>query len=83
MLAAALDNEDTLYWELEVEKPPSPKSKWPQVEEESVNDSILTVQTAMSVKKTPNQLSKVLWQQLLKQKPKQDSKVTLRLSDCK
>jgi len=53
MLAAALDDDDTLYWEEEATKPPSPKRKWPQAEEESLEDSISTVHTEMSVKKGP------------------------------
>jgi len=51
MLAAVLDNKDALYWEVEVEKPPSPKCKWLQAEEESIDDSVSMVQTTMSVKK--------------------------------
>jgi len=53
MLDAALDNEDGLYWETEATKPPSPKRKRNQAEEESLDDSISTVKTAMSAKKTP------------------------------
>jgi len=54
MLAEALDAEDGLYWEEEVTpKPPSPKRKRPQAEEESLNDSVPTVDTAMSAKKVP------------------------------
>jgi len=34
MLAKALEAEDALYWEVEVDKAPSPKRKWPQAEEE-------------------------------------------------
>jgi len=52
MLAAALE-DDTLYWEEEAEKPPSPKHKRPQAEEELLEDSISTVHTQMSVKKVP------------------------------
>jgi len=52
MLAAALDDDDTLYWEADVMKPPSPKRKQPQAEEESLDNSVSTVQTAMSVKKS-------------------------------
>jgi len=53
MLAEALEAEDALYWEVEVDKAPSPKRKRPQAEEESLNDSVPTVNTAMSAKKTP------------------------------
>jgi len=34
MLAAAIDNDDNLYWEADVTKPPLPKHKCPQAEEE-------------------------------------------------
>jgi len=51
MLAEALEAEDALYWEVEVAKPPSPKRKRPQAEEESLNDSVPTVNMAMSAKK--------------------------------
>jgi len=54
MLAEALEAEDDLYWEEEATtKPPSPKCKRPQADEESLNDSVPTVDTAMSAKKTP------------------------------
>ncbi len=53
MLAEALDAEDALYWEVEVDRAPSPKRKRQQAEEESLNDSVPTVNTAMSAKKTP------------------------------
>jgi len=54
MLAEALDAEDGLYWEeVATPKPPSPKRKRPQAEEESLNDSVPTVDTAMSAKKVP------------------------------
>jgi len=55
MLAAALETEDDLYWEADATKPPSPKRKRYQAEEESLDDSISTVKTAMSAKKTPSQ----------------------------
>jgi len=51
MLVAALDNKDGLCWEAKVEKTPSPKCKCSQVEDESIDDLILTVKTAMSTKK--------------------------------
>jgi len=51
MLAAALDNEDALYWEQDTEKPPSPKRKQPQVEEESLDNLVSMVKMAMSAKK--------------------------------
>jgi len=53
MLVVALEDDDTLYWEEEATKPPLPKHKWPQVEEELLEDSISMVQTAMSTKKIP------------------------------
>jgi len=53
MLAAALADDDALYWEMDAVKPPSPKQKHPQVEEESLDDSVLMIKTAMSAKKTP------------------------------
>jgi len=52
MLVAALGNDNTLYWESDTTKPPSPKCKQPQAKEESLDDSVLTVM-AMSVKKAP------------------------------
>ncbi len=59
MLAAALAaDDDDLYWEADIMKPPSPKRKRPQAEEESLDDSISTVKTAMSVKKYQNPRSK-------------------------
>jgi len=53
MLAAALADDDDLYWEMDATKPPSPKRKCPQAEEESLDDSVSTVKTAMSTKKPP------------------------------
>jgi len=53
MLAEALVEDDALYWEMDATKPLSPKQKWPQAEEESLDDSVLTVKMAMSIKKTP------------------------------
>jgi len=53
MLAEAIMAEDALYWEEDSTKPLSPKQKQLQAEEESLNHSVLTVQTAMSVKKPP------------------------------
>jgi len=53
MLAMALENNDVLYWEVDTSKPPSPKHKRPQAEEESLDDSVSTMKMAMSVKKTP------------------------------
>jgi len=58
MLAAALEDDDTLYWETDVTKPPSPKRKRPQADEELLDDSVSTVQTAMSAKKTPKLATK-------------------------
>jgi len=52
MLAAALKNDDALYWEVDITKPPSPKCQQPQAEEESLDDSVSMVKTAMSVRKT-------------------------------
>jgi len=53
MLAVALENDDALYWEVDMPKQPLPKHKQPQAEEESLDDSVLTMKMAMSVKKTP------------------------------
>jgi len=55
MLAEALATEDTLYWQTDATKP--------QAKEELLNDSVMTVQTAMSIKKLPSQHSKETWQQ--------------------
>jgi len=51
MLAVALENNDALYWEVDTPKPPSPKCKQPQAEEESLVDLVSTMKMAMSVKK--------------------------------
>jgi len=53
MLAVAIDDDDNLYWEADVTKPPLPKQKRPQAEEESLDDSVLLVKMAMSIKKIP------------------------------
>jgi len=60
MLVAALVDNNSLYWEMDVTKNPSPKHKRPQAEEESLDNSVLTVKTAMSVKKHPSPQSKGL-----------------------
>jgi len=52
MLAAALADNDDLYWEMDVTKPPSPKLKRPPAEEESIDDTVSTINTAMSAEKT-------------------------------
>jgi len=52
MLDAALTTDDDLYWEQETTKPPLPKQKQQEAEEESLDDSISMVKTAMSTKKT-------------------------------
>jgi len=53
MLDAALTTDDDLYWEQEMTKPASPKRKRQEAEEESLDDPISTVKTAMSAKKPP------------------------------
>ncbi len=53
MLDAAITTDDDLYWEQEIQKLASPKRKRPDAEEESLDDSISTVKTALSAKKTP------------------------------
>jgi len=53
MLTEVLEVEDALYWEVNDAKPPSPKRKCPQAKEESLNNSVPTVNTAMSTKKPP------------------------------
>jgi len=78
MLAAALDTEDGLYWEAKAEKPPSPKCKWNQVEEEYIDDLISTVKMAMSTKKHPNQPSRVPLLPPPNQRPKCTFKATLK-----
>jgi len=50
MLEQLGTDSDNLYWE---EEPPTPKQKWVNADEESINDSISTVKTAASKKKTP------------------------------
>jgi len=51
MLAVTLADNNDLYWEMDVLKPPSPKRKRPQEEEELIDDTVSTINTAMSVKK--------------------------------
>jgi len=53
MLAMSLKNDNMLYWELDATKPPLPKCKQPQAEEESLDNSISIMKMAMSIKKTP------------------------------
>jgi len=53
MLAAALADDNDLYWEMDATKPTSPKCKWPQAEEESLDNSVLMVKTALCTKKVP------------------------------
>jgi len=53
MLAVAMVDDDDLYWEMDITKPPSLKCKCPQAEEESLDDSVPTINTAMSEKKAP------------------------------
>jgi len=58
MLSAVLAEDDKLYWEIDVTKPPPPKRKLPQAEEESLDNSILMVKMAMSIKKGPKSVLK-------------------------
>jgi len=53
MLDAAMMTNDDLYWEQDMVKPASPKQKQQEAKEESLNNSISMVKTAMSAKKTP------------------------------
>jgi len=53
MLSSALAEDDALYWEAEETTPKSPKCQKVQVEEESLNDSVSTIKTAVSTKKLP------------------------------
>jgi len=50
MLTEAMADDDDLYWEVD-KVPESPKRKQVQIEEESLDDSVPTVQTAASAKK--------------------------------
>jgi len=83
VLATALDNDDALYWELEVEKPPSLNIKQPQAKEESINNSILTVKTAMSTKKMPKSTLKGSSSTLLMQKLKHAFNKTCKQWHCR
>jgi len=47
----ALPEDDTQYWEPQDTTPKSPKHQKVQVEEESLNDSVSTIKTAISTKK--------------------------------
>jgi len=60
MLTAALDNNNALYREVEMTKPPLPKWRWPQAEEESLDDLALTVKTAMRSKNPKSALKSSL-----------------------
>jgi len=75
MLDAALTTDDDLYWEQETQKPPSPKRKRQETEEESLDDSISTVKTALSAKKTPKSV--------LKSSPSKAGDATSQASDRK
>jgi len=55
MLAKALAEDDDLYWAVEKtaqEEPTSPKRKWVQLEEESLDDMVLMIKSGLSTKKT-------------------------------
>ncbi len=78
MLVAALADNDNFYWEMDITKPPSPKQKRPQAEEESIDDTVLTINTAMSTKKTQNQPSKAQPQQSHKPRNKLSLQGTIR-----
>jgi len=58
MLAAAMADDNDLYWEMDVTKPPSLKHKQPQAEEESLDDLVPTIKMAMSEKKLQSPRSK-------------------------
>jgi len=58
MLDTAMTTNDDLYWEQEMTKPASPKWKRQDTEEESLDNSISMVKTAMSAKKTPKSVLK-------------------------
>ena len=52
MLSSALAaDDDALYWEQEDDAPKSPKRQKVHVEEESLNDSVSTIKTAVSTRK--------------------------------
>jgi len=50
MLTSTLDSNDTLYWEVDKTPPTSPKRKWAQVDEETLDNSVLTIKMAPSTK---------------------------------
>jgi len=55
MLSEALAEDDNLYWVAEKpapEDPTSPKRKWVQLEEESLDNTVLTIKSGLSTKKT-------------------------------
>jgi len=51
MLELATVDNNNLYWEAEAIPQPA-KQKWTQIDKESLNDSVLTVKTAVTQKKT-------------------------------
>jgi len=60
MLGVAMADDDDLYWEAEkpAPDPASPKQKQVQVEEESLDDTVSTIKSGLSTKKTQRTLSK-------------------------
>jgi len=54
MLGEAIVDDDDLYWAAEklAPEPTSPKQKRVQVEEESLNDTVSTIKSGLSTKKT-------------------------------
>jgi len=62
MLGVAMADKDDLYWEAKkpAPDPSSPKRKQVQVEEESLNDTISTIKSGLSTKKTHRTTAKTL-----------------------
>jgi len=72
-------DEDDLYWEAKkpAPEPTSLKRKWVQVEEESLDDTVSTIKSGLSTKKTHRTASKTLGTST----DKQEKKNTKRLTD--
>jgi len=72
MLGVAMADEDDLYWEAKkpAPEPTSLKRKWVQVEEESLDDTVSTIKSGLSTKKTCRTASKTLGTSTNKQEKK-------------
>jgi len=83
MLAAALDDDNALYWEEDTTKPTSPKCRQPQAKEESLDNLVSMVKMAMSIKKVPTSALKGSPSTSTKQKLKCGSLTICKPLPCK